>query len=63
MLVLGCVKEVHEYDMILSLPNGVTGIVPITEISDAYHDQLRLLASHGEEEGMEDLVSMMCAFH
>ena len=63
MLVLGCVKEIHEYDMILSLPNGVTGIVSITDISDAYHDQLRLLASHGEEEGMEDLVSMICSFH
>ena len=58
MLVLGCVKEVHEYEVIMSLPNGLSGSVPITNISDAYHDQLKLLASQGESEEVEDLVNM-----
>ncbi|XP_076101163.1 protein RRP5 homolog [Mytilus galloprovincialis] len=55
MLVLGCVKEVHDYEVILSLPGGLSGVVPITNISDAYHDQLKQLASQsGTEDDMED---------
>ncbi|XP_052099288.1 protein RRP5 homolog [Mytilus californianus] len=55
MLVLGCVKEVHDYEVLLSLPGGLSGVVPITNISDAYHDQLKQLASQsGTEDDIED---------
>ncbi|CAC5391019.1 RRP5 [Mytilus coruscus] len=55
MLVLGCVKEVHDYEVILSLPGGLSGVVPITNISDAYHDQLKQLAGQsGTEDDIED---------
>ena len=44
MLVLGCVKEVHDYHLDVSLPNGLTGRVPITAVSDGYTDLLQKLA-------------------
>ena len=45
MLLLGRVKEVHEYELIVSLPNGLSGTVPITCISDAYSALLQHLAN------------------
>ncbi|CAG2221341.1 PDCD11 [Mytilus edulis] len=60
MLVLGCVKEVHDYEVILSLPGGLSGVVPITNISDAYHDQLKQLAS---QSGTEDDIGRFSYLH
>ena len=45
MLVLGCVVEVRDFELIVALPNGLRGAVAITAISDAYTSQLQQLAS------------------
>jgi len=46
MLVLGCVVEVRDFELIVALPNGLRGSVAITDISDAYTSQLQQLASN-----------------
>lgn len=44
MLVLGVIKSVTNYHLDVSLPNGITGRVPITAISDTYTELLKRLA-------------------
>lgn len=36
MLILGVVKDIREYELVVSLPNSHTGFVQITNISDSY---------------------------
>lgn len=50
MLVLGCVKEVHEYNLLISLPNNLSGTVALTHISPAYTEQLQKLSQMSEED-------------
>lgn len=45
MLVLGCVAEVRDFELVVALPNGLRGSVAITDISDAYTALLQQLAS------------------
>jgi len=45
MLVLGCVAEVRDFELVVALPNGSLGSVAITDISDAYTSLLQQLAS------------------
>ncbi|XP_054839484.1 protein RRP5 homolog [Eublepharis macularius] len=40
MLVLGCVKEVNEFELTISLPNGLSGNVQVTCICEAYNKML-----------------------
>ncbi|NXK86859.1 RRP5 protein, partial [Formicarius rufipectus] len=59
MLLLGCIKEVNDYDMVISLPNGLSGFVPITQISDAYSKLLSKQVAQGElPEGLNSLSDM-----
>lgn len=44
MLTLGMVKEVHDYELVVSLPNNLTGTVAITAISDTYTELLQKVA-------------------
>ncbi|XP_060097704.1 protein RRP5 homolog isoform X2 [Heteronotia binoei] len=39
-LVLGCVKECNEYELTISLPNGLSGNVQVTRICEAYSKML-----------------------
>ena len=48
MLILGCVQEIKDFELMISLPHGVSGIVKITDISDAYTKLLERITS-GEE--------------
>ncbi|KAM6105149.1 LOW QUALITY PROTEIN: protein RRP5 homolog [Pterocles gutturalis] len=56
MLLLGCIKEVSDYELVISLPNGLLGFVPVTQISDAYSKMLSKQVSQGEL--LEDLNSL-----
>ncbi|XP_069652986.1 protein RRP5 homolog [Haliaeetus albicilla] len=56
MLVLGCIKEVSDYELVISLPNGLSGFVPVTQISDAYSKLLSKEVAQGEL--LEDLNSL-----
>ncbi|NXU93455.1 RRP5 protein, partial [Xiphorhynchus elegans] len=59
MLLLGCIKEVTDYELIISLPNGLSGFVPITQISDAYSTLLTKQVAQGElPEGLNSLSDM-----
>ncbi|KAK3095914.1 hypothetical protein FSP39_020750 [Pinctada imbricata] len=57
MVVLGCVKEVREYEVMMGLPNNLSGSVPITNISEAYKTQLHTLTQAGDvpSEDVADL--------
>ncbi|XP_026706791.1 protein RRP5 homolog isoform X1 [Athene cunicularia] len=57
MLLLGCIKEVSDYELVISLPNGLSGFVPVTQISDAYSKMLSKQVAQGEI--LEDLNSLM----
>ncbi|NXT27330.1 RRP5 protein, partial [Syrrhaptes paradoxus] len=56
MLFLGCIKEVSDYELVISLPNGLSGFVPVTQISDAYSKMLSKQVAQGEV--LEDLNSL-----
>ncbi|NXC44670.1 RRP5 protein, partial [Penelope pileata] len=56
MLLLGCIKEVNDFELVISLPNGLTGFVPLTQISDAYSKLLSTQVTQGEL--LEDLNSL-----
>ncbi|NXM02927.1 RRP5 protein, partial [Tyrannus savana] len=59
MLLLGCIKEVHDYELVISLPSGLSGFVPITQISDAYSKLLSQQVAQGElPEGLNSLSDM-----
>ncbi|XP_032844612.2 protein RRP5 homolog [Tyto alba] len=57
MLLLGCIKEVSDYELVISLPSGLSGFVPVTQISDAYSKMLSKQVAQGEL--LEDLNSLM----
>ncbi|XP_010127609.1 PREDICTED: protein RRP5 homolog [Chlamydotis macqueenii] len=57
MLLLGCIKEVSDYELVISLPNGLSGFVPVTQISDAYSKMLSKQVAQGEL--LEDLHSLL----
>lgn len=40
MRILGCVKDVSELELVVSLPNGLQGFVQVTEVCDAYTQKL-----------------------
>uniref|UniRef100_A0A8B9T6W0 Protein RRP5 homolog n=1 Tax=Anas platyrhynchos TaxID=8839 RepID=A0A8B9T6W0_ANAPL len=53
MLLLGCIKEVSDFELVISLPNGLTGFVPVTQISDAYSKMLSKQVAQGRSPGGE----------
>ncbi|XP_013409500.1 protein RRP5 homolog isoform X4 [Lingula anatina] len=58
MLILGCVKEIQEYELVLNLPNGLKGFVPITSISDTYTKLLQQMVASNDGEKEEDIPSL-----
>uniref|UniRef100_A0A2K6G8A1 Protein RRP5 homolog n=1 Tax=Propithecus coquereli TaxID=379532 RepID=A0A2K6G8A1_PROCO len=56
MRILGCVKEVNELELVISLPNGLRGFVQVTEICDAYTKKLNEQVA--QEEPLKDLLHL-----
>ena len=56
MAVLGCVREVKDYEVTLTLPGGLQGVVSITDISDAYREQLKVLTQNPQSRDDDDMV-------
>ncbi|RPA84282.1 nucleic acid-binding protein [Ascobolus immersus RN42] len=52
-LVLGCISAINQTDIALSLPNNLTGYVPLTSISDKYNEKLQKMLD-GSESDDED---------
>ncbi|XP_041116751.1 protein RRP5 homolog [Polyodon spathula] len=55
-LILGCVKEVKDFELVVGLPNGLTGYVQVTSISDGYTKLLNDQVDAGE--AMEELLTL-----
>lgn len=53
-LVLAQVAAINSLDLVLALPNNLTGHVPITSISDALNERIATEAEGDENEGEED---------
>jgi rRNA biogenesis protein RRP5 len=49
-LVLGQVSQINHHDIALSLPNNLTGYVPITSISDKITQKIEAIAGAEEDE-------------
>ncbi|XP_074089895.1 protein RRP5 homolog [Macrotis lagotis] len=58
--LLGCVKEVNNLELVISLPNGLWGYVQATSICDAYTKKLNEQADL--EEPLEDLAPLSKLF-
>ncbi|XP_006273719.2 protein RRP5 homolog [Alligator mississippiensis] len=56
MLLLGCVKEANSFELVVSLPNGLTGFVQVTSICDSYTQMLSEQVA--KQELLEDLNSL-----
>ncbi|TAQ85094.1 hypothetical protein B7494_g6580 [Chlorociboria aeruginascens] len=59
-LVLGLVSEINDHDIALSLPNNLTGYVPITSISDKLTQRIEAIAAAedratDEESELDDI--------
>lgn len=53
-LVLGQVSQINQYDIALSLPNNLTGYVPITSMSDRLSKKVEELAEQEENDDQPD---------
>ena len=53
MLLLAIIKEVRDYEIVLSLPGGSSGFLPITNIPDIYNRHLEKL-SNDDKDGGDD---------
>lgn len=55
MLLLGCVSKINATDIAISLPNNLTGFVPLTSISETFTKKVESLVedSDGEESDGE----------
>ncbi|KAJ1799982.1 rRNA biogenesis protein rrp5, partial [Coemansia sp. RSA 2399] len=49
-LILGCVSVIHELELRIALPNGLTGVVPITSISSEMTAFVEKAAGDAESE-------------
>ena len=53
MKVLGAIREVNEYDMAISLPNGLGGFVHITNINEKITKRLKNILEADESGDTE----------
>lgn len=49
--MLGCISKINATDLAISLPNNLTGFVPLTSISKKFTKQIESLAEDSDEEG------------
>ena len=54
-LVLGQVSQINAHDIALSLPNNLTGYVPITSISDKITQRIETIAAAEDDEDEEEV--------
>lgn len=49
MKLLGAIREVNEYDMAISLPNGLSGFVHITHINETITERLKEVLQQADD--------------
>lgn len=62
-LLLGCVKKSNQFDLVISLPNGLTGFVKITCICDAYNELLNKQVATDEPLEVRHNVELVDEIH
>ncbi|XP_076435937.1 protein RRP5 homolog [Babylonia areolata] len=58
LLVLGRVKEVADYKVMVALPHGLLGTLPITEVSQVFSQHLQSVADNDEIEDVPTLKNL-----
>ncbi|KAG0135944.1 hypothetical protein HOY82DRAFT_479619 [Tuber indicum] len=54
-LVLGCISQINQTDLALSLPNNLTGFVPLTSISESLNKRVEALVRDSDDDEDEDV--------
>ena len=54
ILVLGCISQINQTDLALSLPNNLTGFVPLTSISESLNKKVEALVQDSDDDEDED---------
>ena len=63
MTLLGVVKDVHDLELIISLPNNLTGAVSIAEISSNLKQRVESVAAKEDESDDDEMeVDEVCPF-
>lgn len=57
MLLLGCVKDVADFEVTVSLPCGLQGFLSIRNISDSY---TKMLSEQLDSDDMEVSLKSLC---
>ncbi|XP_060588543.1 protein RRP5 homolog [Ruditapes philippinarum] len=57
MMMLGYVRQIKNYAVMIALPNGLSGVVPITNISQAYSESLQRF-SEGQNQNAEGICTL-----
>lgn len=55
---MGCISHINELDLFVSLPHQLTGVVPITEISEGVSAMVEKVANQDEDEDMDEEVAL-----
>ena len=42
--MMGCIKQVMDYELKVQFPNNLSGVVPITSLCSAYQELLQMAA-------------------
>lgn len=53
MKILGAIREVNEYDMAISLPNGLSGFVHITHVNEKVTERLKEMLQADDSDSKE----------
>ena len=53
MKILGAIREVNEYDMVISLPNGLSGFVHITHVNEKITERLKEMLQNDDSDSKE----------
>ena len=53
MKILGAIREVNEYDMVISLPNGLNGFVHITHFNEKITERLKEMLQTDDSDSKE----------
>ena len=53
MKILGAIREVNEYDMAISLPNGLSGFVHITHVNEKITERLKEMLQADDSDSKE----------
>lgn len=59
MLLLGCVKDVADFEVTVSLPCGLQGFLSIRNISDSY---TKMLSEQLDSDDMEVSLKSLCCY-